>query len=112
MKYTITKRQYDIIYSLLYQSTAPQYNIVSYNCATFALEALAKAGIKTNFKKHFWNIGSITKAAISVGFSNASLLMGMAGMPFSAVCLYLASFSFSYGYTPSQIAYDISRGVR
>jgi len=108
--YSITKKQFTKVRNFLYATNPPKYNVVSYNCATFALDALNKAGIRYKFKKHFWNIGlpaHLLSAALFVsGFSRL-----MSTTKFAAAT-FLFSFSFSYGYTPARLAYDINKGIR
>ena len=76
----------------LHPRKTPSYNIVKFNCATFALAALERAKVNHRFRKGFWNFGAF-------GF-----LMSVA-YAFNG----LSRFYF-YGYTPAQMAYDVMRG--
>ena len=104
MSYTISKKQFKKAYDFLY-SKPKKYNVVTYNCSTFAIDALNKTGIKHNFKKHFWNIGT-------TAYITSLLLMCSKDVIWRCSAAFLLSFSFSYGYTPARLAYDINKGIR
>lgn len=55
--YYITKSQYDKITEYISDNSNADYNIVSYNCTTFAVKALATANLtSTGIKQHKWQV--------------------------------------------------------
>jgi RHS repeat-associated protein len=113
--YTITRKQYQKIYDYLYMKKVPKYNIVSYNCTTFAIGALEVAGIRHRFKKHFWNLGKKTYLLAGTTFTFGEITFSISKNILSkgaiAISAFILSFSSSYGYYPARLAYDIAHGV-
>ena len=116
VSYNINRKQYDKIYNYLYQTKPPKYNVITYNCTTFAIGALEKAGIKHHFKKHFWNMGKgfyiTVGSALVIGGLTMIYKSKIVGMAIITVASLVLSFSLSYGYYPARLAYDIAHGVR
>ena len=88
--YFITMTQYKTIYNYCNPSKVPSYHLTYFNCVTFALQALEKAGIKHGFKSKRWNFGLASIAIIGLTFGlGTAFLLG------------------TYGYCPAQLAWDI-----
>ena len=90
VRFNITKTQFENVvkYKNKMQKSPPNYNLIKFNCATFALSVLEKAGIKHKFKPKFWNFGANLLFFLMLGVRK----------------LYFK------GYTPAQMAYDVLHG--
>ncbi len=117
--YKINKKKFNKIKEFLYQKNISNYNVVTHNCTTFAINALKYAGIKIKYKKHFWNMGNISKIAfLGLKFGNITFLTAQSperlhvGASIMAISAFVLSFSLAYGYYPARLAYDIAHNVR
>ena len=105
--YTIDKEKYNLLLSFMNSSekNAPSYNIESYNCTTWAVDGLERAGISSyviGTYEHHWTLPSdITSQLDSYSAKPKWLPSSVGG---AAVNLLMGGF---YGYTPADAAQDL-----
>ena len=105
--YTIDKEKYNLLLTFMNSSekNAPSYNIESYNCTTWAVDGLERAGISSyviGTYEHHWTLPSdITSQLDSYSAKPKWLPSSVGG---AAVNLLMGGF---YGYTPADAAQDL-----
>ena len=89
------------------QQNNKEYNIETYNCTTFAVEALEYAGIGGNFmpiREHDWTLPNDMVRQLK----NYSALPSYIGSVEASIAIRV-SMGNNYGYTPADAAQDLKK---